>query len=174
MRSIQQCTSSTVTATLTLALVIGVLCDSSFATANDPANVIPPGQEEILAEMLGKGATLPGGCSFADGRIQHTVIEATYVCPSGDVVVELSHPDVAPPSSQTTDRFALTVTRGAAPDGLTEALLASIRAGEGAFEWLHIAPEASAETASLAWLIGAALVLVVALTWVLRRRISRH
>ncbi len=178
MRNIQQCISTkatkTATATLTLLLTMGVLCEPSFATANDPADVIPPGQEETLAHMLGKGATLPGGCTFAAGEVQHTIVEATYACSSGAVVVELTHPDIAPPGSQETDRFALTITKGTPPDGFTDALLSDIRAGEGAFEWLHVAPETSAETASLTWLIGAALALVGALVWILRRRISRR
>ena len=59
-------------------------------------HVIPPGQEPLLADLLGSGQTLPGGCKFADGQIQQSTIIATYDCDGGQVVIDVVHPEEAP------------------------------------------------------------------------------
>ncbi len=54
---------------LTRAAAIGVLaacCAAPVGAAEDADTagyVIPPGQEELLLTMLGRGASLPDGCS---------------------------------------------------------------------------------------------------------------
>jgi hypothetical protein len=102
--------------------------------ASGPA--IPPGQEELLLAMLGRGASLPDRCTLSDGQIDHTVVKATYTCPLGDVVVDLSHPDQAPENATETERFALVVDSGSPPESLLDALAANVRRREGEFEWL--------------------------------------
>src|SRR5947208_3265485 len=96
------------------------------AAENEPAQgdepVIPPGQEELLADMLGRGATLPGQCSFANGGVERTTVKAAYTCPGGEVVFELHHPSKAPAGATQTARFAVTVRAGSPPAGMAEAL----------------------------------------------------
>ena len=116
--------------------MIGLCVGAGRAAADDDGPVIPPGQEELLLAMLGRGTALPDGCALADGRIEHTAVKATYTCPLGDVILVLSHPSVAPATATQTERFALTVDSGSPPISLTDALAARLRAREGEFTWL--------------------------------------
>jgi hypothetical protein len=133
--------------------------------------VVPPGQEDLLAEMLGKGATLPEGCKLTDGRVEHSTVEATYSCPAGEVVFELSHPSRAGGAATRTDRFGLTLRSGSPPQGLAPALAARIRSKEAAFEWKWIGQPRAASRSRLL-LATAGLLAIAALGFVLRRRSS--
>src|SRR5881296_2517723 len=82
--------------------------------------VIQPGAESLFADMLGGGQPLPGGCTLSDGKIQSTAVVATYSCGGAQVVLQLLHPDSAPPA------------------GLVDAVADRIRAREVAFEWKRI------------------------------------
>src|SRR5437870_1606738 len=64
--------------------------------------VIPAGQDDLLAEMLGRGGALPGQCTLATGEVDRTIIKATYACPGGEVVFELRHPGKAPATATQT------------------------------------------------------------------------
>ena len=99
------------------------------------AQVIPPGQEELLGAMLGKGAQLPDGCALADGLIDGDAVRATYHCPYGEVVLQLSHPSEHAPQATVTKQFALSVVSGSPRHDLLAAIEALIRAKEPAFEW---------------------------------------
>lgn len=126
------------------AVAIGVGLGLGAAPADD-GPVIPPGQEELLLAMLGRGAALPDGCALADGRIEHTTLEATYTCALGDVVVRLAHPSGAPATATRTERFALAIDSGSPPVSLIDALAARVRAREAEFTWLwpaEVQPEA--------------------------------
>src|ERR1700688_3359491 len=81
--------------------------EDEVSDRGDPA--IPPGQEELVAAMLGRGETLPGGCALAGGGPDHTLIKAVYACPSGDVVFELDHPSTAADTATQTANFAITL-----------------------------------------------------------------
>jgi hypothetical protein len=107
---------------------------------------VPPGNEELLLDMLGSGASLPENCSFANGQVEYTIVRASYRCPTGDVVVELAHPDRASPFSVQTERFALTVQEGSPPESLADAVAALIREREESFEWTSL-PEDEAAAA---------------------------
>lgn len=136
--------------------------------------VIPAGQEELLSEMLGRGAALPGGCSLSAGNVNGASVVATYACAGGTVAVELVHPDYAARGAAKTDRFALTIKSGTAPDGLAEDLLARIRAREGKFEWKMLGPPPTQRMPSLIWWIaGGVLVLLGGLVALRRLRASR-
>jgi hypothetical protein len=108
--------------------------------------VVPPGQDELLATMLGRETTLPGHCRFNGGRADGPLVQVKYACPAGEVVVDLVHPSVAPDESQVTERFALTLRSGKPPTGLTDSLFWLIRSKESQFEWswnaVDEAPEA--------------------------------
>lgn len=167
--------------------VLCVLLISSGLASGDDAGpgggpVIPPGREELLAEMLGRGATVLAGCSFAGGQADGAAIRATYRCGEGDVVFELRHPSRAPASAPQTSRFALMVASGSPPAALTEALQARIRAREAAFEWVWPSPSAVPpsrpglpEPSALSIVAGAAAALVAAaaLGLLARRRLAR-
>jgi len=143
--------------------------------------VIPPGQEDLLAQMLGLGVSLPGDCKFTGGQADGPAIRATYRCggaaPStpgqggGEIVLKLLHPSEAPPAATRTEHFAVTVESGSPPDGLVDALTTRIRSQEGGFKWLWIAPQGGSgsrptiELAAIA-LVGAA---VLGLAWYLLR-----
>src|SRR5438552_2155631 len=84
------------------------LCCASLATPLFAADeersapneaVVPPGQEEVMAAMFGRGAMLPAGCAFAGGQADGAVIRAAYACPSGAVVFALVHPSTGAASA---------------------------------------------------------------------------
>lgn len=124
-------------------LVLGaaavVAAGAAFAVEDDGRELppaIPPGQEALVMEMLGKGADLPGGCKLGDGKIEYTVIEASYDCGGDRVVVELAHSSWAVDSDVQTRHFALGVTKGSAPASLVDTLAQRILDREDEFEFL--------------------------------------
>ena len=147
------------------------------AAADDGAiqQVIPPGQEETLAKMLGRGeAQLPGDCAFTNGQVERTSVIATYRCRTGEVVVDLRHPSGAPPDAPRTERFALVVRDGTPPDGLRDALLQRIREHEGAVEWKEVGAPAGGGARGGLLPIAAGALVIVAVVVVLRRVLSRR
>jgi len=98
-------------------------------------DVIPPGNDELFAQMLGSGAKLPNNCVFSEGMVDYTTVKVTYDCPWGPVVFELTHPDQAAAKAIHTERFAVTQLSGSVPDGLTDSVVGLIRQYEGGFEW---------------------------------------
>ncbi len=134
--------------------------------------VIPAGKEDVLADMLGRGETLPGPCQFSGGQADRTSLRGTYSCPGGEVVFELSHPSKAAPGATQTERFAIKLQSGSPPAGLADALVARVRAHEAAFEWTWIG--STAPTRSPLRVVGGllvALALVVGgVLMILRRR----
>ncbi len=112
-----------------------LLAGLPLGTAPARAQIIPPGQEPLIAAMLGKGAPLPTGCSFAGGQVDHGVVRATYQCPYGKVLIQLSHRDAGSSQAIRTTRFAVTVVEGSPHDDLLAAIAALIRSQESEFEW---------------------------------------
>jgi hypothetical protein len=96
--------------------------------------MIPPGEEELLAQMLGRGVTL-AGCNLTSAGVEHTIVKATYACSEGEAVFELTHPSTAPATAIQTAQFAITLQSGSPPRSLTDALVSLIRSREDAFEW---------------------------------------
>jgi hypothetical protein len=145
---------------------------SEHADLEEPA--IPPGQEELLSAMLGKGTPLPGGCTLSAGNVEHTLVKATYTCPGGEVVVELAHPSTAAQPAVSTERFAITVLSGVPPTELTDALAGLIRTREGAFVWM--VPTAKSTRSPAMTILAAALVLLATavLIWLWQRRRARR
>lgn len=116
------------------AALFAVAAASGPAMAQAPA-VIPPGQEPLLADMLGKGASLPGDCAWAGATVEQTRVVSWYTCAGARVEVELRHPADAPPGATRTDRFAVRARGASSPPGLVDALAARIRAREAEFQW---------------------------------------
>jgi hypothetical protein len=141
---------------------------------DEPRAVIPPGQEDLLAEMLGRGAPLASGCTFAGGHADGPSVRVTYTCPSGEVVLELAHPDQARSTTAKTERFAITLQSGSPPDELVADLVSRIRSRENLFEWKWIGRRRGASRLRTIVLGVAAVGLLglAALAWALRRRAS--
>ncbi len=145
---------------------------TDVAAAN-PEWVIPPGQEELLADMLGRGATLPDDCKFAGADVDHVTIKTTYTCAHGDVAFQLHHPSAAPPGAIQTARFAITLQSGTPSESLKEALVARIRSREAGFQWKRIEPPVQRSKRPMGLITVIALLGVVVLGWALLRRRSR-
>lgn len=129
-------TSQWIELALAVTAVIALLCAPAFAqeetVADEPA--IPPGQEQLLLEMLGLGASLPA-CDLVDGQVQYTKIKATYGCDQSEIEYELTHPGDAGRDAIRTDQFAITRKSGTPPEGFENALVSLIRSREAEFEW---------------------------------------
>lgn len=122
----------------TLAAVWCVWLAASVAAANDGdaalAPVIPPGEEAVIADMLGRGKTLPH-CTLVSGGVEFNVITATYSCIYGNVTIALDHRRNATANSTQTGQFAVTIQSGSPPPGFADALTTLVRSQEGSFEW---------------------------------------
>jgi hypothetical protein len=126
----------TPSSTLRALVVTALLAAPGAALAEDARPVIGPGQEALLADLLGKGASLPGGCAWAGAGVEPTRVVSSYTCAGGPVAIELHHPTDAPPDAVRTLRFAIQIQPASPPPpGLVDALAARIRAGESAFVW---------------------------------------
>ena len=161
--------------------LVGIACatPARASAAVDAARhaeqyVILPGAEPLLSDMLGSGQTMPGGCTFTDGRIERTSVIASYTCGAAAVVLELLHPAVARPGGVRTQRFAITASSGTPPPGLVDALADRIRAREAAFEWTNLGQRRTQAPRRLIWIaVGGAVAAVLAL-WALRRLAVRR
>jgi hypothetical protein len=138
----------------------------------DAEAVVPSGQEELLGQMLGKGATLPDGCKLTEGHVEHVTVKATYACPEGEVVFEVCHPSRAGAGATRTDRFAITLRSGSPPASLEPALVSLIRAREAAFEWKWVGRPRGGSSSRTGLLAAVALLAIAVLGWVLRSRSS--
>jgi len=137
--------------------------------------VIEPPAEALLGDMLGSGQTLPGGCTLRDGQIQRTSVLAIYTCGSGEVVLQLLHPEMAPRGGVRTQRFAVTVKTGTPPAGLVDAVAERIRAREATFAWKDVGGGTS-PGGPLRWAapIAGGLVVVILGLWATRRLTARR
>jgi hypothetical protein len=116
-----------------VAVALAVVCataSSSAATENRRAD-----QEALLAEMLGRGAVLPGTCRFTGGTVNDLRILADYTCGDQSVAVELRRTGATSGSYERLATSRIAVVRGQPPPGLVEAITARVRAGETGFEW---------------------------------------
>lgn len=171
------------TATLLMSLRAAAPCaaesDPAAHTDNPPQDrgpavreaVIPPGQEEALAKLLGRGAELPGGCEFAHAQVNQSVIDTNYKCPAGSVAIELHHPSQAPSGATETSKFALVVREGEPPQEFIQGLLALIRAEEGSvsWEWTSPTPVRSAPGGYRRIVTLGVILAVIVGVWALRR-----
>ena len=142
---------------------------------NEPDTVIPPGQENLIAELVGCGETLPGDCKLTAGQVERISVRATYACSSGEVVYDLRHPSAAPANSTATSRFAVVLVSGTPPPGFADALVARIRAREATFQWRVLPRDAQGSSAGLHsrfFVAAAVIVALLLLAWALWARAS--
>lgn len=97
--------------------------------------VIAPGQEDLLAEMAGRGEVLARTCSFAGGQVESTMARVAYRCGQAHVIVELRHVSQAPARAIRTERFSISAGGGDVPAELLAAIAARVRARERSFVW---------------------------------------
>ncbi|MEO8603640.1 MAG: glycosyltransferase family 39 protein [bacterium] len=144
------------------------------ASGRDAQRVIPSGQEDLLAQMLGRGVTLPGNCRFTGGGVKDPFATAEYACGDNTLTLELHERGDAAADALRTDQFAIVVRRGTPPAELLPALVASIHAHESAFEWadLPAIPEMKVEPPNLLLGVFALIVGGLALQYALTRRMT--
>lgn len=138
---------------LRAALAAGLVCallaaPVRAADESTEDRVIPPGQEALLAAMLGDHVALPDGCTFTSGQVDGGLLVATYRCPRGDVVFELTHPRYAGETAVQTERFAIAPRSGTPPEALLDVVASLVRSREAEFEWLAPADQRTRDTAA--------------------------
>jgi hypothetical protein len=162
---------------LTAIIVLGI----AHANAEDPPPaadaawqderyVIQPGAEDLFADMLGRGETLPGGCKLTDGKIERSSVLATYTCSDAEIALELDHPESPHAGAVRTQRFAVVVKSGAPPGALVDGLASRIRAHEAAFEWTDLGPRGGQGKRWWLAAVAAGVAAAILSLWVVRRR----
>lgn len=143
---------------------------------------IPPGQEPLLSEMLGKGVELPGACAWAGATVEETRVVSWYTCAGTRVELELRHVSEATGSVAQTSKFAIRARANPPlPPGLADAIGARVRAREAAFVWkgadgpvpaVVLALPREQQRSLAQWLVvslAAVAFIAVALWWLARR-----
>ncbi|MFT3712997.1 MAG: SGNH/GDSL hydrolase family protein [Archangium sp.] len=102
--------------------------------ASDPPHVLPPGQEDAVANMLGRGATLGGGCVWSGASIDRTFIRSEYTCGEQKFSLTLRHPDDQPQLTRRSERFAFDAD-GSTPAALLDDVFARVKAQEESVRW---------------------------------------
>jgi hypothetical protein len=167
---------------LARAASVAVILAWAVTSAAAPAAVVPTGKEDLLADMLGRGAALPDGCTFASGSVDQAVVTGSYECPGGAVTVELRQVNSAEAAARQTDAFDLVVQRGSPTAALLDALESRIRAREAGFEWVvpRTGVRPAADEPLAAWIrfgqaFFALLIAAVGVAvWRMRQRIFRR
>ena len=133
MRARRSCSPAVaLTAVLYGLLAAPVLRAGDDAPLGDPA--IPPGEEDLIATMLGRGRSLQY-CTLVRAGVEYTVIKATYDCLGGEVTLQLDHPRNATANSTRTGQFAITLRSGAPTPGFQDDLASLVRSREAGFQW---------------------------------------
>ncbi|HLY38136.1 MAG TPA: hypothetical protein VKU61_08875 [Candidatus Binatia bacterium] len=162
--------------------------ETATTLAGRPGEIRPlirPGQEEVIAHMLGRGELLPGSCRLVAGQIDGARVTGTYSCPEGRVGVRLDHPSRAPDDATRTRDFAVVLVAGSPPSGFLDALAERVRRDEPSFQWLLEAPPESVREPGLEpngyylpvltsrqllrRMVGGAVILVLASPWWAKR-----
>lgn len=124
-----------------IALLLFALARSSSQPPSEHAGPhveveLTPGQDAVLAPLLGRGAALPDGCALAtlDARSDH--VTARYACPdhSAPLTLDLYVGRPTTPVAGYSGRFGIETSEGF-PRPLRDALLARVSAGENRLEW---------------------------------------
>ncbi len=99
-----------------------------------------PGQEKLMAEILGRGASdLPGGCAFESARIMRARIEASYRCEgkAEKVGLLLVHPDSPVETSAVSAKFKVKA-EDPAHEALAAAVAARAKEREARWHWMRV------------------------------------
>jgi hypothetical protein len=120
-----------------LGIAFFVLLPPSLARA-DTGHAVPPGQEDLVAEMLGRGQPM-GGCLLTQVDMKPAAVEGTYQCEEdgGLVGVVLEYPSPGRPAAFTTQEFSVS-TRDEPPAELLAALRNRITEREADWRWADV------------------------------------
>jgi hypothetical protein len=122
---------------LALSLVCVVLLGVAAARADEPVvQVIPPGNEPLVAAMTGSGAALPAKCALDRAAVDHTKVIASYTCDGRAVTLELvslKSPEASAAAARTA-QFAV-IAKGDPPKALVDDVVARVTAGEKDWRW---------------------------------------
>ncbi len=151
-----------------LAIALAMLAVARPSRAD---RVIPPGREEAILTLLGRGLALPEGCALASASVERTRAIGVYHCADRERRVTLSSRVEGNPSIRQTDAFAITFD----PPGhaaFEDALAASVHAHEATWVWVSSTQTARNSASARArtpivrtralWSILAALALLLA------------
>ncbi|MBI3784757.1 MAG: hypothetical protein HY270_15295 [Deltaproteobacteria bacterium] len=116
-----------------LGLSLGIIALDQWSA--DRVAVIPPGQEDLLAAMLGRDGGLPPSCFWKGAHAERGRVVSTYECGGSRLEIELRHPSQGTSTAVRTSRFAIVVSRGVEPADLIAALASNVRSREAAFGW---------------------------------------
>lgn len=104
--------------------------------------VVPPGQEGLILEMLGKGELLPGGCRLTGARVLRTHVAADWACEGGNRSLELrSLDDSGPLVARTAKLAVISEDEGDAARALVDAVAARVREREARWHWMAVRSE---------------------------------
>jgi hypothetical protein len=157
---------------LSAALIAAALASPPMRASAAEQVVIPPGKDDLIADILGRGATLPGQCRWDGGKADGPSIQSTYACPGGAVIVELMHPSTAPADAIRTEKFAIVVRSGSPPAGLIDGLAAAVRARESGFQWEPLKSTARRPAPTLFWFAAVGMLAIALLGWIILRRLT--
>lgn len=120
-----------------LALILLASCTWMNGDVEGRHAVLVPGQDELIARMLGKDE-LVDACRFSGGVADGATIRAFYKCAAVDLEVEVVHRDAATWRMTRTEHLGIRVLNGSAPDGFMTALSARLRRHEAELRWNQI------------------------------------
>ena len=126
---------------LTLALR-ALAADNPDSPDDRDAQVILPGQEQVIARMLGAGdSPVLGSCVWHNADIDRTYVKAYYDCGADRYLILLKFPAAAPPGAERTRSFAVVADPAhPAPPALLKAVAAHIRTVETTWHgWSEVA-----------------------------------
>jgi tetratricopeptide (TPR) repeat protein len=120
-----------------------VVLGATGAAADDFVKVIPPGNEALVADVLG-ARPLPADCALGDVSIDRTQVSASWTCAGKPAHLTLVHPGdrQAEGAAAKTAQFALVASPGT-PSALVDEMARRLKAREGEWRWV------SAEAAGL-------------------------
>jgi tetratricopeptide (TPR) repeat protein len=116
------------------AFAIGVVLLGGGAAAS-ASPVIPPGQEQLLGQMLGINEVLADGCKLDTAEVKLSQVEVKYDCAGGARRLVLRHPSSSEPSLAKTAAFAIG-DGGGATAALVDAVLSRATPRQAGFRWI--------------------------------------
>lgn len=99
--------------------------------AQDEAWVIPPGQDGVVLQMIGREVA---GCTASNISVAADHVAVTFSCEGVERPLRLVHRDAAEEGARRTENFGIA---GDAPEALLDALVRQISEHEADFRWVR-------------------------------------
>lgn len=124
------------------ALAVGLMLVTAHPARAAQVQVVPPGQEGLILDMLGKGVELPGGCLLTGARVLRTHVAATWGCSGVERALELQSLDATGPLVVRTAKLAVVSADAGDPArALADAVAARVREREDRWHWMSVRAE---------------------------------